>query len=128
MKAEIKNDREHILLTEEEFNNILCEDSEYFSVVKEKNGYFDSEKGMVDVQITVKRRSDNKIFSGNYVRGGQGNNWIDDTTLIEVVKKVPPPEMTWEEFLKQPPFNKMSSDEFFVYLTENYHVPKKIKS
>lgn len=79
-------EREIVELTEEEFNEMLSEESDIWAIVQEENVSFDSEKGFVEIVFVAERESDGKFFAGSYTKGGQGNNWIDDYSLEEVFK------------------------------------------
>lgn len=79
--------REIITLTKDEFEDLISEDSEIYDWVEEDESNFDSEKGFIDITFIVQRISDGKFFQGEYVKGGQGKNWINDYSIEEVFPK-----------------------------------------
>lgn len=83
----MKKEREIIEFeTKEEFFDAIYEEEEFY-LIEEEECNFDSEKGMVDIDIVVQRASDKKFFRGSYIRGTAGNRWVNDLTMEEVFKK-----------------------------------------
>ncbi len=48
-----------------------------FNIIESTQKYFDSEKGYVDYDIIIQRKSDSKYFKGEYSQWGQGVMDID---------------------------------------------------
>lgn len=60
----------------EEAENILSEygeePNELYELIEENERYFDSEKGYVEYDVIIKRRTDSKFFKGSYLKAGGG--------------------------------------------------------
>ena len=69
--------------------------SSEFEIIKEKEYDFDSEKGSCEVDVILKRLSDNKKFSASYHAGAQGNNHTDDLTFVEHITKQRKKKSPW---------------------------------
>ena len=80
--------REVIWLEDEsEFSRIIYEDHEDFTEIQQIKGYFDSEKGYVEMTLIVQRNEDGKFFKLNYRKWGAGRREIDKLCLTQVFEK-----------------------------------------
>lgn len=84
----MNKNREVLKLTEDQFRDIICEDSEEYDLIEEEQTYYDTEKGACDYDIIVQRRSDWKFFSASYTKwpaGGRTTNNILTEVFPETV-------------------------------------------
>lgn len=90
-----KNERDY-------FDAIDGNTGEFIEYKDEKLSNFDTEKGFVDVEVFLQRKSDGKKFYTYFTRGGQGDTWTDELELWEVKPKVKKPKpFTTQEILDE---------------------------
>lgn len=79
--------RENLELTNEQLKLLPYERIDGFKFVQDEQVYFDSEKGYVDMEIVIKRLSDNKFFKGKYYNWGLSNIAWESSIFKEVFPK-----------------------------------------
>lgn len=60
-----------------------------FKLVQEGKGYYDSEKGFLDIEMVVKRKSDGKFFTFGFSDFGQGMSSLEDEPIVDLKEVFP---------------------------------------
>ena len=63
------------------------DDWEGFRVVQDKEGSFDAEKGFIDHEIVIQRKSDDKYFKFTYTQYGYNGSDCLEQTAVECARK-----------------------------------------
>lgn len=83
------NKRDKFTLTEEEYKQIVYQESDDYLLIEDSIIYYDGEKGSADVRIIVKRESDGRFFESIYSKWPAGGRDYSDCKFEEVfVRKV----------------------------------------
>lgn len=60
-----------------------------FKIIEEKQVYFDTEKGFVDIEMVVQRKSDGKFFIFGFTDYGQGDSSLKEEPIVELEEVFP---------------------------------------
>lgn len=60
-----------------------------FKIVQENKGYYDSEKGFLDIEMVLQRKSDGKFFTFGFTDFGRGMSSLEEESIVDLEEVFP---------------------------------------